>query len=53
MSKPAIRHRGQPATDLIEEAIRLLRRAPFRVLLTYFVGAVPAPGTGPLDLEGC
>ncbi len=32
---------GVPATDLIEQAISLLRRAPASALLSFYIGAVP------------
>jgi len=32
---------GRSALDLIEEAVHLLRTAPLRVLLTYYLGAIP------------
>lgn len=32
---------GQPASDLLEDAVRLLRRAPFSAWLAYFIGTVP------------
>ena len=40
-SKAAIHRAGKPAIDLIEEAVRLLRRAPVSTLLCYFIGSVP------------
>ncbi|MDQ3624823.1 MAG: hypothetical protein M3463_20470, partial [Verrucomicrobiota bacterium] len=41
MARALQRQRGRPPLDVIEEAVRLLRRAPFHVLLAYYVGAVP------------
>jgi hypothetical protein len=35
------RRAGQPAIDLIEEAVALLRRAPAAVHLAYYLGAIP------------
>src|SRR5687767_3193791 len=35
------RHAGQPALDLIEEAVALLRRAPAEALFIYLLGAIP------------
>ena len=35
------RHVGQPALDLIEEAVALLRRAPAEALFLYLLGAIP------------
>ena len=35
------RRAGQPALDLIEEAARLLRRAPAWAVLSYYIGSVP------------
>ena len=40
-SKAAIQRAGKPAIDLLEEAVRLLRRAPVSTLLCYFIGSVP------------
>ena len=40
MKRRAI-NRGQSALDLIEEAVHLLRRAPLRLLLSYYLGAIP------------
>ena len=40
-SKAAIHGAGKPAIDLLEEAVRLLRRAPVSTLLCYFIGSVP------------
>ena len=40
-SKAAIHRAGKPAIDLLEEAVRLLRRAPVATLLCYFIGSVP------------
>jgi hypothetical protein len=42
MSKKAsLRRSGMPASDLLEEAVRLLRRAPVSTLLLHVVGSVP------------
>ncbi len=35
------RRAGQPALDLIEEAVRLLREAPLAAGVSYYVGSVP------------
>ena len=40
-ARAARRHAGQPALDLIEEAVALLRRAPAEALFLYLLGAVP------------
>ncbi len=32
---------GKPALDLLEEAVHLLRRAPARIFLRYYIGALP------------
>jgi hypothetical protein len=32
---------GRPALDLIEDAVHLLRTSPSRVLVAYYVGAIP------------
>ncbi|HEX8312703.1 MAG TPA: hypothetical protein VF614_15380, partial [Chthoniobacteraceae bacterium] len=34
-------HTGRPALEMIEEATRLLRRAPIGVILAYYIGSVP------------
>ena len=42
MNSPATRQRsGPPATDVLEAAVRLLRRAPVATLLLHAVGSVP------------
>jgi len=41
MSKPAARHRARPALEVIEEAVRLLRRAPAPVLLLHLGATAP------------
>jgi hypothetical protein len=39
----AVRRRraGAPTMDLIEEAVGLLREAPFSAHLAYYLGAIP------------
>lgn len=41
MNKDALKRMGTPAIDLLEEAVRLLRRAPATALIAYYIGAVP------------
>jgi hypothetical protein len=42
MNKRAVQQRaGRPASDLLEEAVRLLRRAPASTLLLHAMGSVP------------
>ncbi|HYR57365.1 MAG TPA: hypothetical protein VEO95_02000, partial [Chthoniobacteraceae bacterium] len=41
MSKPAVRIRSRPALELVEDAVRLLRRAPAEVFVMHFVGSAP------------
>lgn len=41
MNKTAARFRGRTALQLVEEAVRVLRRAPAAVLLTHFLGSAP------------
>ncbi len=41
MSERAPRHTDRTATDLLEEAVALLRRTPGSVVVSYFIGAVP------------
>jgi len=41
MNKAALQREGRPAIDLLEEAVRLLRRAPATALIAYYIGAVP------------
>ena len=40
MKKKSAKH-GRPALDVIEDAVHLLRTTPVRVLLAYYVGAIP------------
>jgi hypothetical protein len=42
MKPPDLLRRGHPASDLLEESFRLLRRAPFSAWLVYFLGTIPA-----------
>ena len=39
--KAALQRSGIPASDLLEEAVRLLRRAPVSTLPLHLVGSVP------------
>src|ERR1700723_736111 len=41
MTKARLKSQGRPAIDLLEEAVRLLRRAPASALVAYYIGAVP------------
>jgi hypothetical protein len=41
MSKVGSQRSGQPAADLLEEAVRLLRSAPPSILLMNYIGSVP------------
>ena len=41
MNKAGLKRGGRPAIDLLEEAVRLLRRAPATALVAYYIGAVP------------
>ena len=41
MKRRDLHHRGRPASDLLEEAVRLLRGAPASAWLAYFIGTVP------------
>ncbi len=41
MNKSAARFRPRPALELIEDAVRLLRRAPAEVLVMHFLGSAP------------
>jgi hypothetical protein len=41
MNKALLKSKGLPAIDLLEEAVRLLRRAPASALVAYYLGAVP------------
>ena len=41
MNKAGLKNQGRPAIDLLEEAVRLLRRAPATALMAYYIGAVP------------
>ena len=41
MTKARLKSQGPPAIDLLEEAVRLLRRAPASALVAYYIGAVP------------
>lgn len=41
MSKPATTLRGRPALEILEDAVRLLRRAPAPVHLAHFLGSAP------------
>ena len=41
MNKASMQRRGRPATDLLEESVRLLRRASATAMLAYFIGAIP------------
>jgi hypothetical protein len=42
MSAPSKSRLAKPAFDLVEEATQLLRRAPVGVLLSYYIGTLPA-----------
>ena len=42
MKRRDLQRSGQPASDLLEEAVRLLRGAPHSAWLAYFTGTVPA-----------
>lgn len=41
MKRRDLQRSGRPASDLIEEAVRLLRGAPLSAWLVYFAGTVP------------
>ena len=41
MKRAAARRSGQPALDLVESAVRLLRAAPAGALLSYYAGTAP------------
>ncbi len=41
MKRRDLQRSGQPASDLLEEAVRLLRSAPATAWLAYFIGTVP------------
>jgi hypothetical protein len=41
MKRRDLQRSGQPASDLLEDAVRLLRRAPLSAWLAYFIGTVP------------
>ena len=41
MKRAAIRRHGQPALELVEAAVRLLRAAPAGALLAYYAGTAP------------
>ncbi len=41
MKRRDLQRSGRPASDLMEEAVRLLRAAPLSAWLAYFVGTVP------------
>jgi hypothetical protein len=41
MTKAGLKLQGRQAIDLLEEAVRLLRRAPATALIAYYIGAVP------------
>ena len=41
MKRRDLQRGGQPASDLLEDAVRLLRRAPLSTWLAYFIGTVP------------
>ncbi|MBW8864615.1 MAG: DUF4129 domain-containing protein [Verrucomicrobia bacterium] len=40
MKKKSAKH-GRPALDMIEDAVHLLRTTPVRMLLAYYMGAIP------------
>ena len=42
MKPPDLLRRGHPASDLLEESFRLLRRTPFSAWFIYFLGTIPA-----------
>ncbi|HEX8295085.1 MAG TPA: DUF4129 domain-containing protein [Chthoniobacteraceae bacterium] len=41
MSNPTAKSRARPAIELLEEAVRLLRRAPLSASICHFVGSAP------------
>jgi hypothetical protein len=41
MNKAGLKRLGRPAIDLLEESVRLLRRAPATAIIAYYIGAVP------------
>ena len=41
MKRRDLQRSGQPASDLLEDAVRLLRRAPLSAWLAYLIGTVP------------
>ncbi len=41
MKRHDLQRSGRPASDLLEEAVRLLRAAPASAWLAYFIGTVP------------
>jgi len=41
MTKDTLQRKGRPAIDMLEDAIRLLRRAPATALMAYFIGSAP------------